>query len=83
VPVKVATALLAALQGGYLLAQTARDSAPLAFTQDMALDHVGDVTQDTEGGKQGRREARGRVPDRLPQVITSDGRIRDRDLASW
>jgi AcrR family transcriptional regulator len=39
-PVKLATGLMAALQGGYLLAQTARDTAPMAIALDMALAHV-------------------------------------------
>lgn len=36
----LATGLLAALQGGYLLAQTARDVAPMATSIDMALLHI-------------------------------------------
>ncbi len=36
----LATGLLAALQGGYLLAQTARDVAPMATAIDMALLHM-------------------------------------------
>lgn len=39
-PQKLATGIMAALQGGYLLAQTARDSTPMAIALDMALDHV-------------------------------------------
>jgi AcrR family transcriptional regulator len=39
-PRSLATGLMAALQGGYLLARTAGDSAPLAIALDMALDHV-------------------------------------------
>jgi AcrR family transcriptional regulator len=39
-PVQLATGLMAALQGGYLLAQTARDSTPMAIALDMALDHI-------------------------------------------
>jgi AcrR family transcriptional regulator len=39
-PAKLATGLMAALQGGYLLAQTARDAAPMAVALDMALDHI-------------------------------------------
>jgi len=31
---------MAALQGGYLLAQTARDVAPMRVALDMALEHV-------------------------------------------
>ncbi|MGN6125960.1 MAG: TetR/AcrR family transcriptional regulator [Humibacter sp.] len=36
----VANGLLAALQGGYLLAQAAGDSAPMASALDMALDYI-------------------------------------------
>ena len=36
----LATGLMAALQGGYLLAQTARDVRPMEVALDMALDHV-------------------------------------------
>ncbi|HEY2671270.1 MAG TPA: hypothetical protein VGJ07_12985, partial [Rugosimonospora sp.] len=39
-PAKLATGLMAALQGGYLLAQTARDAAPMAVALDMALDNI-------------------------------------------
>ncbi|MEV8214001.1 TetR/AcrR family transcriptional regulator [Leifsonia sp. NPDC077715] len=37
---ELAIGLLAALQGGYLLAQTARDVAPMATSIDMALTHI-------------------------------------------
>ena len=36
----LATGLMAALQGGYLLAQTARDVRPMEIALDMALAHV-------------------------------------------
>jgi AcrR family transcriptional regulator len=39
-PRKLAIGLMAALQGGYLLAQTARDVTPMEIALDMALDHV-------------------------------------------
>jgi AcrR family transcriptional regulator len=39
-PATLATGLLAALQGGYLLAQTAKDVAPMEVALDMALDHI-------------------------------------------
>jgi TetR/AcrR family transcriptional repressor of nem operon len=39
-PAQLATGLMAALQGGYLLAQTAHDSRPMEIALDMALDHV-------------------------------------------
>ncbi|MBF8188146.1 TetR/AcrR family transcriptional regulator [Nonomuraea sp. K274] len=37
---QLATGLLAALQGGYMLAQTARDVTPMATSIDMALAHI-------------------------------------------
>jgi TetR/AcrR family transcriptional repressor of nem operon len=37
---KLATGLMAALQGGYMLAQTARDVTPMATSIDMALAHI-------------------------------------------
>ncbi len=39
-PEKLATGLMAALQGGYLLAETAHDVTPMEVALDMALDHV-------------------------------------------
>jgi TetR/AcrR family transcriptional regulator, transcriptional repressor for nem operon len=36
----LATGLIAALQGGYLLAQSARDARPVELVLGMALDHV-------------------------------------------
>lgn len=39
-PVRLATGIMAALQGGYVLAQAARDVAPMRVALDMAIDHV-------------------------------------------
>ena len=39
-PAAMATSVMAAVQGGYLLAQLARDSAPMKLALDMALRHV-------------------------------------------
>jgi len=39
-PDRLATGLMAALQGGYLLAETAHDIRPMEIALDMALDHV-------------------------------------------
>ncbi len=39
-PEKLATGLMAALQGGYLLAETAHDITPMEVALDMALEHV-------------------------------------------
>jgi hypothetical protein len=40
VPTDLATAIMAALQGGLLLAQTTRSARPLELALDMAIDHV-------------------------------------------
>jgi len=39
-PAELATAVIAALQGGLLLAQTTRSSRPLELALDMAIDHI-------------------------------------------
>ncbi|MEV1072827.1 TetR/AcrR family transcriptional regulator [Micromonospora parva] len=39
-PEKLATGLMGALQGGYLLANAAHDVAPMEVALDMALDHI-------------------------------------------
>ena len=39
-PERLAIGLLAAVQGGYLLAQTARDSEPMRIALDLAIDQV-------------------------------------------
>jgi TetR/AcrR family transcriptional repressor of nem operon len=39
-PERLAIGVMAALQGGYLLAQTAHDVRPMAIALDMALDHL-------------------------------------------
>jgi AcrR family transcriptional regulator len=41
---ELATGLLGALQGGYMLAQTARDVTPMATSIDMALTHIESLT---------------------------------------
>jgi AcrR family transcriptional regulator len=43
-PEALAVGVLAALQGGYLLSQTAHDSGPMRVALDMALDHVRSFT---------------------------------------
>jgi TetR/AcrR family transcriptional repressor of nem operon len=39
-PQKLAVGMMAALQGGYLLARAAHDTTPMAIALDMAIDHV-------------------------------------------
>jgi TetR/AcrR family transcriptional regulator, transcriptional repressor for nem operon len=39
-PEVLATGLMAAMQGGYLLAQTAHDVSPMQIALDMAVAHV-------------------------------------------
>jgi hypothetical protein len=43
-PEQLATGLMGALQGGYLLAQAERDISPLATSVDMALAHIESLT---------------------------------------
>jgi AcrR family transcriptional regulator len=43
---QLATGLMAALQGGYLLAQTERDVTPMATAIDMALAHIESLSTD-------------------------------------
>ena len=38
---QLATGLMAALQGGYLLSQAVHDASPMAASLDMALEHIG------------------------------------------
>jgi TetR/AcrR family transcriptional repressor of nem operon len=47
-PPAMATSVMAAVQGGYLLAQLARDSAPMKLALDMALGHVRSFEARTE-----------------------------------
>ena len=44
-PDALATGLMAALQGGYLLAQADHDVAPMATALDMALAHIESLTR--------------------------------------
>jgi TetR/AcrR family transcriptional repressor of nem operon len=52
-PNRLATGLMAALQGGYLLAQVARDLTPMRVALDMAIDSVRAYAteQDDENGR--------------------------------
>ncbi|GAA1647468.1 TetR/AcrR family transcriptional regulator [Nonomuraea maheshkhaliensis] len=43
---QLATGLIAALQGGYMLAQTARDVTPMATSVDMALAYIESLSAD-------------------------------------
>ncbi|KOV97934.1 TetR family transcriptional regulator [Streptomyces sp. NRRL WC-3723] len=47
---ELATGLMAALQGGYLLAQTARDLTPMKIALDMAIAHVRTYAVPAEAG---------------------------------
>lgn len=47
---QLATGLLAALQGGYLLARTAHSSRPMEIALDLALDHIRSYLIDAESG---------------------------------
>jgi len=48
-PALLATGLLAALQGGYLLSQARRDAENLRIALDMALDHIRSLTGPKHG----------------------------------
>ena len=50
-PDALATGLMAALQGGYLLAQANHDVAPMATALDMALAHIESLTSPTKTAK--------------------------------
>ncbi|MGO4248453.1 TetR/AcrR family transcriptional regulator [Paenarthrobacter sp. RAF54_2] len=43
---QLATGLMGAVQGGYMLAQTARDVTPMATSIDMALSHIESLSTD-------------------------------------
>lgn len=47
-PAALATGLMAAVQGGHLLAQTAHDPGPMRIAMDMAIDHVRACASDEE-----------------------------------
>jgi TetR/AcrR family transcriptional repressor of nem operon len=49
---QLATGLMGALQGGYMLAQTARDVTPMATSIDMALAHIESLHEHEVGQRQ-------------------------------
>ena len=49
---QLATGLMGALQGGYMLAQTARDVTPMATSIDMALAHIESLHKHEVGQRQ-------------------------------
>jgi AcrR family transcriptional regulator len=49
-PEGLAVGLMAALQGGYLLAQAAHDAAPMAIALDMAIAHIKSLAPDDRAG---------------------------------
>lgn len=49
---QLATGLMGALQGGYMLAQTARDVTPMATSIDMALAHIENLQKHEVGQRQ-------------------------------
>ena len=56
-PTELATALMAALQGGLLLAQTTRSTRPLELALDMAIDHVAAKVRPAPKPRRQRRTA--------------------------
>ena len=59
---RLATGFVAAVQGGYLLAQTARDVTPMASAVDMAIAHLDLLGREQVVSSQDRRRRRGSVP---------------------
>ena len=59
-PDALATGLMAALQGGYLLAQASHDVAPMATALDMALAHIESLTSPTTTAKPSKTAASSR-----------------------
>ena len=59
-PDALATGLMAALQGGYLLAQADHDVAPMATALDMALAHIESLTSPATTAKPGGTAASSR-----------------------
>ncbi|MCX4537719.1 TetR/AcrR family transcriptional regulator (plasmid) [Streptomyces sp. NBC_00841] len=57
---ELATGLMAALQGGYLLAQTARDVKPMKIALDMAIGHIKAYVVPAEDGNPPEGGTRGR-----------------------
>ncbi|MGW2938421.1 TetR/AcrR family transcriptional regulator [Streptomyces sp. NPDC001156] len=57
---ELATGLMAALQGGYLLAQTARDVKPMRIALDMAIGHIRAYAVPAEDGNPPEGGTRGR-----------------------
>jgi TetR/AcrR family transcriptional regulator, transcriptional repressor for nem operon len=60
-PAELAVTVMTALQGGLLLAQTARDARPLELALDMALAHVQRYRAGSAAGAQGRSSQRPRA----------------------
>jgi hypothetical protein len=42
---RLATGLMSALQGGYLLSQAAHDASPMEVSLNMALEHIGSYAE--------------------------------------
>jgi AcrR family transcriptional regulator len=57
-PDELATGIMAALQGGYLLAQTERSTEPMEIALDMALAHVRALTPDGGGAAESLHRTR-------------------------
>ena len=56
-PADLATALMAALQGGLLLAQTTRSTRPLELSLDMAIGHIATHVRPSRTSRRTRRAA--------------------------
>ena len=72
-PDRLATALFAALQGGLLLAQVRRDTAPLEAALDTMLEHLSSLAAR-------RRTPPTQPPDRTKSSVAANGRRRPKPL---
>lgn len=66
-PAALATGLMAALQGGYLLAQAEHDVTPMATALDMALAHIDSLAKSAEDRQVTRGTGRG-AADSVPKT---------------
>jgi len=73
-PDRLATALLAALQGGLVLTQVRRDTAPLEAALDTMLEHLSSLTAR-------RRTGTPHPPDQSKPPVAANGRRRPKPLS--
>lgn len=76
-PDALATGLMAALQGGYLLAQADHDVAPMATALDMALAHIESLTSTPARAKAAQAAAQPLTAARLRSEIDAGATVLD------